>query len=134
MNLNQQRWTEAEKLASRDYDVETFRDTLTNGEVVILARHPELPGCMAHGATLDEALTNLKEARTEYIYSLLEDGEYVPLPRAEATSTADNDAVNVAIEEREVVGFGTAMSQMYEPDTRQKDLAFSYRGKLDKEA
>lgn len=133
MSLNKQLWTEAENLASRGYDVETFRDTLTNGEVVILARHPELPGCMAHGATLDEALTNLKEARTEYIYSLLEDGEYVPYPRAEATSTSGKQDY-VAIVEDEVVGFGVAMNRMYEPETRQEDLAFSYRGDLVKEA
>lgn len=133
MSLNNQLWEEAENLAWRDYDVETFRDTLTNGDIVILARHPELPGCMAHGATLEEALTNLKEARTEYIYSLLEDREDVPYPRAEATSTAVNENI-VAFEQKVVVGFGSAVNRVFEPDTRQEDLAFSYRGDLVKQA
>ncbi len=133
MSLNKQLWEQAEKLASRGYDVETFRDTLTNGEIVILARHPELPGCMAHGVTKEEAIANLKEARTEYIYSLLEDGEDVPYPRVEATNTAVNENI-VAFEERVVSGFGSATNRVFEPDTGQKDLAVSYRGDRVKQA
>lgn len=132
MSLNKQLWSEAEKFASRDYDVETFHDTLTNGDLVILARHPELPGCMAHGVTLEEALTNLREARTEYIYSLLEDGEDVPYPRVEATSTVVSQDY-VAFEQKVVVGFGTTMTRVIEPETSQEDLAFSFRGDFDKQ-
>lgn len=127
MNLNEQLWAEAEKLASRDYDVDTFRDTLTNGEIVILAKHPELPSCMAHGSTQDEALSNLKEARTEYIYSLLIDGLPVPYPRIIATTTTvDHDSIGFEV--KLVVGLGTATDQGYATDHPEEDIAFSYRG------
>jgi predicted RNase H-like HicB family nuclease len=127
MSLNEQLWSEAEKLASRDYDVETFRDQLTTGELVILAKHPELPGCMAHGKTLDDALANLREARIEYIYSLLEDGLEIPYPRIGATSTTFSDEY-VGFEQRIIVGFGTAMDKLVEPDSGEENIAFSYRG------
>ncbi len=131
MSMNEQLWTEAEKLASRDYDVETFRDTLTNGEVIILAQHPELPGCIAHGATLEQALSNLREARTEYIYSLLTDKLAVPYPRAEATSTTVSGDY-VGFEEKVVIGFGNTTDRTFKPDS-EEDIAFSYRGDFNEE-
>jgi len=45
-----------------------------------LAFYPELDGCMAHGATVEEALINLEEARNLYIRTLLERHIDVPLP------------------------------------------------------
>src|SRR5664279_6597153 len=102
MSLNKRLWEKAEHLASQGYDIETFRDTLTNGEIVILAKNPELPGCMAHGMTRDEAIASLRDARTEYIYSLLEDDLPVPFPRGNTTNTVSK---NTAVENRVVVGF-----------------------------
>ena len=123
MNTNDTLWEEAIQLASRNYDIQTFRDTLTNGEVVSLAKNPELPGSMAHGATRDKAIENLKEARAEYIYSLLADGLPVPYPRNIATSTATNRKY-VAISQRTVVGFG----KVFEPNSREIDVFISFRG------
>jgi predicted RNase H-like HicB family nuclease len=51
-----------------------------------LARHPELRGCMSHGATPEEARANLDEARALYLSTLIENGVTPPLP-AERTST-----------------------------------------------
>jgi predicted RNase H-like HicB family nuclease len=99
---------------------------LTSGDKVIVVTNPELPGCMAHGATLDEALTNLKEARTEYIYSLLLDGVDVPYPRGEATCTRNSDYADNIIEVTVVESAGE-ISWRSESPTRKKGLAFSFR-------
>jgi predicted RNase H-like HicB family nuclease len=80
MKLDEKLWHEAEQLAARHYAVEQFEETLTDGQVVIVLRHPELPGCISDGATLEEAEHNLAEARTEYIYLLLVDGLPVLAP------------------------------------------------------
>ena len=42
---------------------------------------------MTHGASVEEALDNLKDARKQYILSLLEDGLPVPPPAIAATET-----------------------------------------------
>jgi predicted RNase H-like HicB family nuclease len=126
MSLNEQLWSEAEKLASQNYDVDSIDDTLTNGDKVIVVTHPELPGCMAHAATLDEALANLKEARTEYIYSLLLDGLDVPYPRGEATCTRNSDYSDDIIEVKVVESAGGIIWRSESP-TEKKGLAFSFR-------
>ncbi|MCC7207015.1 MAG: type II toxin-antitoxin system HicB family antitoxin [Anaerolineae bacterium] len=80
---------QAKALAALDYSVLISLDDTVQGERVILAAHPDLPGCMSDGLTLDEALENLADARYEYILSLLEDGLPVPEPaRPESTSTS----------------------------------------------
>jgi predicted RNase H-like HicB family nuclease len=71
---------QAEKLSDRPYSVEILHDETTTGEPVVVVSHPELPGCMAQGATPEKALNELDEARREYILSLLEDGLPVPGP------------------------------------------------------
>jgi predicted RNase H-like HicB family nuclease len=42
---------------------------------------PELPGCMAHGATRLAAIKNAEEAITFWIKSAKDDGIEVPQPR-----------------------------------------------------
>ena len=74
-------WNEAERLAARNYRTDLERDELSNGEMVFLARNPELPGCKAQGATVDEAKTTLDEVRIDYIYALLSQDLPVPEPR-----------------------------------------------------
>ena len=41
---------------------------------------PELPGCMAHGSTHEEALANAKEAMQLWMESARADGQPVPAP------------------------------------------------------
>ena len=70
----------AEELADRPYAIEILYDETTTGEPIIVVSHPELPGCMAQGSTVEEALAELADARNEYILSLLEDRLPVPGP------------------------------------------------------
>ncbi len=42
---------------------------------------PELPGCMAHGASPDEALANAQEAMQLWLDTALEFGDPIPEPK-----------------------------------------------------
>jgi len=46
-----------------------------------IAEVPELPGCMAHGATHEEALAQVKEAMALWIETAQRDGQPVPAPK-----------------------------------------------------
>ena len=48
---------------------------------VFIAEVPELPGCMAHGATQEDALKNVKEAIQLWIDTAREFGDPVPEPK-----------------------------------------------------
>lgn len=80
-------WEQAEALAARNYELVISIDTLSNGETVYVVSNPELPGCLAHGQTLSQAMRELVEARTAYIYYLLVDGVDVPEPSGTTTTT-----------------------------------------------
>ena len=43
---------------------------------------PDLPGCFSAGDTLDEALTNAREATLLHLEGLLDDGQSFPKPSA----------------------------------------------------
>ena len=49
-----------------------------------LAEVPDLPGCMADGATLNEVATNVELIIREWIECALLDGEAIPEPRIKA--------------------------------------------------
>lgn len=85
--MNTKLTEQAEKLAGEPYTIEIMRDETTTGEAIYLLSHPELPGCMAQGETLEEAMDNLGDATKEYIMSLLEDGLPVPPPLVKSTIT-----------------------------------------------
>ena len=46
-----------------------------------VAEIPELPGCMAHGASQEEALAQAKEAMTLWIDTAAEFGDAIPEPK-----------------------------------------------------
>ena len=48
---------------------------------VYVAEVPELPGCMAHGPTQDEALANIREAMDLWIETAEEFGDPIPAPK-----------------------------------------------------
>lgn len=52
----------------------------TDGTACFRAEHPQLPGCMSHGVSREEAIRNLIEAKRLYIETLIEKGLEVPLP------------------------------------------------------
>jgi predicted RNase H-like HicB family nuclease len=86
--MNEQLFEKAINLASQNYPVKVSKDKTTTGEVIFLAKNPGLPGCMAQGNTIEEALENLMDARIDYIHSLLEDELEVPRPDLVETTTS----------------------------------------------
>lgn len=46
-----------------------------------IAEVPELPGCMAHGDSQEDALANIKEAMRLWVETAREFGDPVPEPR-----------------------------------------------------
>jgi len=48
---------------------------------VFVAEVPELPGCMAHGKTHEEALLQVKEAIQLWIVTAKEFGDPIPSPK-----------------------------------------------------
>ena len=46
-----------------------------------IADVPELPGCMAHGASPDEALANAQEAMQLWLDTACEFGDPIPQPK-----------------------------------------------------
>ena len=88
--MDEELWIAAQKLAAQPYDVEFEKETFSDGTIVYLALNPELPGCMAQGATQSEAEFNLSEARADYIYALLMENLDVPEPTVRRTITAQS--------------------------------------------
>ena len=64
---------------SLPYTVTLKRGT-GEGEPYWVARVLELPHCMTHGATPEEALRDIEDAKAEWIKSSLEEGLPVPEP------------------------------------------------------
>jgi predicted RNase H-like HicB family nuclease len=60
------------------YEMILWWSTEDNAYVVDV---PELPGCMAHGATRQAAIKNAEEAISFWIKSAKDDGIEVPQPR-----------------------------------------------------
>lgn len=52
-------------------------------DAAFIAEVPELPGCMAHGDTPEDALKNAKEAIQLWIDTAKECGDPVPDPKGE---------------------------------------------------
>ena len=53
-----------------------------------VAECPSLPGCISQGETKEAAIANIKEAITEYIAALKDDGLPVPKEQFEALVVA----------------------------------------------
>ena len=51
------------------------------------ARYPELPGCITCADTLEDLITNAKDAKRSWIEAALEDGEPIPEPAEEIDLT-----------------------------------------------
>lgn len=77
------------------YSVEVLPDQTTDGEPCYRAQHPELPGCMSHGSTPEEAIEGLGEARKLYIETLLQMAQPVPKPARTQAATVVSDSEKV---------------------------------------
>ena len=64
---------------------------IEKGERNYSAYVPDLPGCVATGATLDEVKSEIRDAIELHLEGMREDGEAIPLP------TSRVDVVEVAI-------------------------------------
>ena len=53
----------------------------TKEDEVFIAEVPELPGCMAHGGTQEDALKSAQDAITLWIDTAKEFGDTVPEPK-----------------------------------------------------
>lgn len=62
----------------------TLQKTSDDHDTYWIAEHPDLPGCMTHGYTKEEALANLDDAKKGWIYSALSHGLRVPEPRTKS--------------------------------------------------
>lgn len=51
------------------------------GQWLIRLAYPELPGCRAEGAVVEDALQDLERQRIEIIVGLVERGQEPPVPR-----------------------------------------------------
>jgi predicted RNase H-like HicB family nuclease len=108
-------------LASQPYAVEVMKDKTTTGEDVFLAKNPQLYGCMAQGATVEEALANLADARLDYIEGLLEDGEPVPAVSSLAIYTSGETelVIDETVEGEPEGGFLIDLDKVIQPTTRE---------------
>ncbi|MFZ3064268.1 MAG: type II toxin-antitoxin system HicB family antitoxin, partial [Nitrospirota bacterium] len=55
----------------------------SNEDEAFIAEVPELPGCMAHGKSTEEALKNANEAIQLWIDTAKEFGDSIPGPKGE---------------------------------------------------
>ena len=55
----------------------------SNEDHAFIAEVPELPGCMAHGDSQDEALKNVNDAMQLWIDTAREFGDPIPQPKGE---------------------------------------------------
>ena len=69
---------------NRDYVTIVIPEITDRGQLIYVASHPDLPGCMSHGSTKEDALNGLKEATALYLDSFREKG--IPLPEAVTAS------------------------------------------------
>ena len=74
------RYTEAEKLARRNYSVKVWQEQLSDGSVYVAATI-ELPNCLGMGRTQWQAEKDLRDARVDYIAHMLKHNLPVPEPK-----------------------------------------------------
>jgi predicted RNase H-like HicB family nuclease len=60
------------------YEIDLF---WSDEDQLFLAEVPDLPGCMAHGSTHEEALAEIQEAIAGWIEVARESGRALPEPR-----------------------------------------------------
>ena len=71
------------------------------GQWLVRLAYPELPGCTAEGAIIEDVLATLERRRIEMIVALVEAGKQPPIPRPPlATSDPLWTARNLGLSER----------------------------------
>lgn len=82
------------------------------GRWLVRLTYPELPGCSAEGAVVEDALRDLERRRIETIVSLVEAGAMPPMPR-QPLASADPlwTARDLGLSARVAALLGTATEQ-----------------------
>jgi len=106
----------AEAAAAWPYAVRIARDETVDGKMVFLAVHPELPGCMAQGENVEEAIASLKEVTLDYIVGLMEDRIPIPLPSGKIKTTN----YSISSETTGNKSFLNILSEVVQPCTREE--------------
>lgn len=78
--MNDEIYEEAKRLASRPYYFKLSRDDDADPEVRYSAYNPDIEGCIGQGATIKEAVEDLRDARIDLFEFLLERGQSIPDP------------------------------------------------------
>jgi predicted RNase H-like HicB family nuclease len=73
---------------SSDYPPYSMTVEWDPNDDIFVVTIPELPGCITHGATYQEAVTQGQEAMEGWVDIARADGETLPAPRAYGTSPA----------------------------------------------
>jgi predicted RNase H-like HicB family nuclease len=69
------------ELLSVPYLLEAEAVETEPGQWLVRLAYPELPGCTAEGAVVEDALKDLERRRIDIIVSLAEQGREPPIPR-----------------------------------------------------
>ena len=69
------------ELLSIPYLLEAEAVETEPGQWLVRLAYPELPGCTAEGAVVEDALKELERRRIEMIIRLVEEGKEPPIPR-----------------------------------------------------
>ena len=59
----------------------TFLVVIEKGEANYSAYSPDVPGCIASGASVEETLTNIRSALEFHLEGMAEHGDPLPIPR-----------------------------------------------------
>jgi predicted RNase H-like HicB family nuclease len=69
------------ELLSVPYLLEAEAVETDAGKWLVRLAYPELPGCIAEGAVVEDVLQELEQRRIEMIVGLVEAGQQPPIPR-----------------------------------------------------
>ncbi len=115
----------AEALADGPYRIEVSKDKTVDGKDVYFVEVIELPGCVAQGFTVEEALESIGDALVDYIFTLLEDGQ--PVPSAPiSTTTGTTASFYEDMEEEPVADFEADLRKVTRPAKREKVAELSW--------
>ncbi|VIO71902.1 hypothetical protein [Bradyrhizobium ivorense] len=78
---------ELRELLSIPYLLEAEAVETEPGRWLIRLAYPELPGCTAEAAVVEDALRELERRRIEIIVGLVEQGKQPPIPRQPLTAS-----------------------------------------------
>ena len=74
---------QAKQYENIEYPIKLYKEHEENDSYWV-AEHPDFPGCMTHGNTKEEAISNLDDAKISWIYTALSRGMSIPEPGAKS--------------------------------------------------